>query len=70
LVVLEGPTSLLASRKHECSEAELDRQRQAWHEVVPPRVRTYYLDAALSLEEAVQETSAALERLTVTEPTT
>jgi hypothetical protein len=63
LVVLEGPAELLATRKDECSEAELARQVAAWREIVPRRQRTLYIDVSLPLADVVSRATAEVLRL-------
>ncbi|MGH9890402.1 MAG: hypothetical protein ACREA0_00140 [bacterium] len=54
ILVLEAQPAVLLERKHELPEAELARQGQAWHEVVPRRARPVYLDASRPPEEVVR----------------
>lgn len=60
LLVLEGPPATLWARKQELSEAELDRQVRAWHDVVPAGVRRVHLDTSASLDEVVRRAEAEL----------
>jgi hypothetical protein len=66
LVVLEGSSALLWSRKQECPESELARQTQAWRRVVPPSARVIYLDASLPLMDLVERVTAELDRSALT----
>jgi len=63
LIVLEGPAELLATRKDECSEEELDRQVRAWRKIVPRRQRTLYVDVSLPLADVVSGAADEILRL-------
>jgi thymidylate kinase len=63
LIVLEGSSELLASRKDECSDDELARQTEAWRSVVASRIPRVYLDVALPFEEVVRRAAFEIERL-------
>jgi hypothetical protein len=63
LVVLEGSAELLASRKDEVPEAELERQVRAWRDVVPRRQRSLYIDVSLPLADVVSTATDEVLRL-------
>ena len=60
LLVLEGPAAVLWARKQELPAAELERQVQAWHDVVPAHVRPVYLDTSAPLDDVVRRAEAEL----------
>jgi thymidylate kinase len=60
LVVLEADPDVLLDRKEEISRAELVRQMRAWRELLPPKQRRVYVDAARSPDAVLRETAAAV----------
>lgn len=64
IFVLEAPPEVIRKRKPELPLKELSRQMRAWRELLPPRQRCVYLDAAGPLEDlsrAAGEELSALE---------
>ena len=63
LIVLEGTTELLLSRKAEASEEEVARQTKAWREIVPGSVPRLYLDVSSPVEELVGRAADEIARV-------
>lgn len=60
LVVLDAPAGVLAARKRELPEPELERQRDAWLALSVPGVDKVVLDATRPLEEVVAQAREAI----------
>ena len=64
VLVLRAPARQLAARKQELDQPELERQLQAWREVLPSRIRHAAVDASVPLASVVgQARDATLELL-------
>jgi len=63
VLVLDAPPAVIEARKAQLSPAEVERQRQAWHELLPPRQPRFYIDASCPAEEVAREASLELGRL-------
>jgi hypothetical protein len=55
IFVLDGPADLLASRKAELPEEEIDRQLSAWRDLAPKVSTTMRLDASYAVDTLVGE---------------
>jgi thymidylate kinase len=54
-ILLDAPTEILRARKQEVSEAELDRQRRSYRDLVDRFRHSYVVDAAKPLEAVSRE---------------
>jgi hypothetical protein len=64
--VLEGPAKLLLARKPELPEAELARQMEAWHDTVPARAATLFVDTSQPPDDVVERVGREVRRHRVT----